>query len=150
MGFLRSRRETHVRARLVLLQLAAGLALGALLILYARSGGGGGGGARESLVLAVGLVAAAVLYIGFALANGAPFRSLVLESLGVVLFGLVAWLGLRRSPLWLALGWAAHGAWDLGLNWGPGAPSFVPSWYPVVCTSFDLLVAGYIVVRAVW
>lgn len=134
----------------MLLQLAVGLALGALLILYARSGGGGGGGARESLVFAVGLVVAAAFYLGFALANGAPVRSLLLESMGVVPFGLVAWLGLRRSPLWLALGWAAHVAWDLGLNWGPGAPSFVPSWYPVVCTSFDLLVAGYILVRTVW
>ena len=124
----------------MLLQLAIGLALGALLVIYARSGRQ----AREAQVFAFGLVAAALLYVGFALAGGAPVRSLLVESLGVVPFGLVAWLGLRRSPLWLALGWAAHVAWDLGLNWGAGAPSFVPSWYPVVCTSFDLLVAGYI------
>ena len=128
----------------MLLQLAVGLALGALLVIYARSGRQ----AREAQVLAFGLVVAGLFYVGFALAGGAPVRSLLLESLGVVPFGLLAWLGLRRSQLWLALGWAAHVAWDLGLNWGAGAPAFVPDWYPVVCTSFDLLVAGYIVARS--
>ena len=124
----------------MLLQLAVGMALGAVYVLYARKGRR----ERESLVFAVGLVIAAVIYIGFALAHGAPLRSLLFESLGVLPFGLLAWLGLRRSQLWLALGWAAHVVWDLGLNWGSRAPGFVPSWYPVVCTSFDLLVAGYI------
>ncbi len=53
-----------------------GFALGALLVLYARSGGL----APESLVFALGLIVAAVTYIGFALANGAPVRSLLLEQ----------------------------------------------------------------------
>lgn len=127
----------------MLFELAVGFALGALLVLYARRGGP----AREAPVFALGLVVAAVIYIGFALANGAPVRSLLLESLGVLPFGFLAWLGLRRSQLWLALGWAAHVAWDLGLHAGNGAPAFVPSWYPVVCASFDLLVAGYIAAR---
>ncbi len=127
----------------MLLELGVGFALGVLLIVYARSGGP----AREGPVFALGLVVAAMIYVGFALANGAPVRSLVLESLGVLPFGFLAWLGSRRSQLWLAVGWAAHVAWDLGLNAGARAPGFVPSWYPVVCTSFDLLVAGYIVAR---
>ena len=127
----------------MLLELAVGSALGALLVLYARTGGH----AREAPVFALGLVVAAVIYIGFALANGAPVSSLLLESLGALPFGLLAWLGWRRSQVWLALGWAGHVAWDLGLHAGAGAPAFVPSWYPVVCTSFDLLVAGYIVAR---
>ena len=127
----------------MLLELGVGFALGVLLIVYALSGGP----AREGPVFALGLVVAAMIYVGFGLANGAPVRSLVLESLGVLPFGLLAWLGLRRSQLWLALGWATHVAWDLGLNAGARAPAFVPSWYPVVCTSFDLLVAGYILAR---
>ena len=127
----------------MLLALGVGFALGVLLILYARSGGP----AREGPVFALGLIVAAMIYVGFGLANGAPVRSLLLKSLGVIQFGLLAWLGSRRSQLWLALGWAAHVAWDLGLNAGARAPAFVPSWYPVVCTSFDLLVAGYIVAR---
>ena len=126
-----------------LFELAVGFVLGALLVLSARRGGP----ARETPVFALGLIVAALIYIGFALANGAPVRSLLLESLGVLPFGLLAWLGSRRSQLWLALGWAAHVAWDLGLNAGARAPAFVPSWYPVVCTSFDLLVAGYVVAR---
>jgi uncharacterized protein DUF6010 len=124
-------------------ELAVGFVLGALLVLSARRGGP----ARETPVFALGLIVAALIYIGFALANGAPVRSLLLESLGVIPFGLLAWLGSRRSQLWLALGWAAHTAWDLGFHLGASAPAFVPSWYPVVCTSFDLLVAGYIVAR---
>lgn len=127
----------------MLFELAVGFALGALLVICARMGGP----AREAPVFAWGLVAAAVLYVGFALANGAPVRSRLLESLGVVPFAFLAWLGVRRSQLWLALGWAAHTTWDLGLHAGAGAPDFVPSWYPVVCTSFDLLVAGYIAAR---
>ena len=127
----------------MLLELGVGFALGVLLIVYALSGGP----AREAPVFALGLVVAAMIYVGFGLANGAPLRSLVLESLGVLPFGLLAWLGSRRPQVWLALGWAAHVAWDLGLNVGARAPAFVPSWYPVVCRSFDLLVAGYIVAR---
>ncbi|MGH8630747.1 MAG: DUF6010 family protein, partial [Burkholderiales bacterium] len=115
-----------------------------ILILYSRWRAQG----HAFTVFAAGLVVAALLYVGFALAGGAQPRSLLLEFAGAVAFALLAWLGLRRSPLWLALGWGAHVGWDLGLHVGSAAPAFVPAWYPVVCTSFDLLVAAYIVARS--
>jgi hypothetical protein len=45
----------------------------------------------------------------------------------------------------LALGWAFHAAWDAALHKLTAAP-FVPDWYPLVCLSFDLVLAGYIIV----
>ncbi len=64
----------------MLLELGVGFALGVLLMVYALSGGP----AREGPVFALGLVVAAMIYVGFGLAKGAPVRSLVLESLGVL------------------------------------------------------------------
>jgi hypothetical protein len=47
--------------------------------------------------------------------------------------------------MWLALGWALHPIWDLGLHrFGPG--QFAPEAYPVSCLSYDLIVAAVIVV----
>ena len=55
-------------------------------------------------------------------------------------------LGVRRSPLWLAAGWALHPLWDIALHYvGPGH-AFAPETYTIACLSYDLLVAAYIVV----
>jgi hypothetical protein len=43
---------------------------------------------------------------------------------------------------WLALGWAGHVAWDVGLHGGPGT-DFVPAWYLPFSVGFDLIVGGY-------
>ena len=57
----------------------------------------------------------------------------------------MGWLGLRRSPLWLAAGWALHPVWDIALHFfGPGR-AFAPETYTIACLSYDLVVAGYIV-----
>ena len=37
-----------------------------------------------------------------------------------------------------------HAAWDVGLHLLGGGTAFAPTWYPLLCLSFDLLVAGYI------
>ena len=76
-------------------------------------------------------------------------RTLLLGVLAllVLLVGGLAVLGLKRSPMSLAFGWALHPVWDAGLHlMGTGA-TFAPSWYVVVCISFDLLVGGYIAAR---
>lgn len=101
---------------------------------------------REMRIYAAALAAAALIYVGFAVAGGATISWLVLESGGLILFSSVAVLGLRMSIRALASGWAAHAGWDLLLHkvWDVG---FVPMWYPVVCVGFDLLLAGYIAVR---
>ena len=128
----------------LILQIALGVVFAAILVLYARWRGPRG----ERVVFAIGLIITALLYVGFALAGGASIGWLALEILGVLLYSLFVWLGLRASPVWLAVGWAAHVGWDAGLHLGTRAPSFVPAFIPVFCIGFDLFVASYIVARA--
>ena len=116
------------------LWLTVGAILGALFIRFARSRSPDG----QLRVFAVGLVVAAVIYVGFALADGVEWMAL--EAAGVGLFVLLAYAGLRRSPLLLALGWTVHVGWDVGLHLAR-QQVVVPAWYPSVCISFDLHVA---------
>jgi hypothetical protein len=96
-----------------------------------------------------GPLIAALIYVGFATASSAYVPWLVLETLGVGFYGALAWLGLRYSPWWLALGWATHPAWDVGLHLVGDGSAFTPAWYSVACVSFDLLVAVYLAAQ-VW
>ena len=100
-------------------------------------------------MLATGLVVAALIYVGLATLGGATAPWIGGELIGVALYSALAGLSLRYSLWWLAVGWAAHPAWDVGLHWIGGGAVFTPAWYTVACVSFDLLVAGYIAVR-VW
>ena len=95
------------------------------------------------------LLVAALLYVVFALSAQAGLGWVAVELVGVVAYGAMGWLGLRRSQWWLAAAWALHPIWDLGLHYPGIADSFaVPFDYPILCVSFDLLVAGYIALRA--
>lgn len=102
---------------------------------------------REVRIYAVGLMVAALIYVGFAAVGGATLSWFALESGGLVLFSLVALLGLRKSVWFLSIGWAAHVAWDVLLH-KTESVGFVPEWYPLVCIGFDLFLAVYIGVRA--
>jgi hypothetical protein len=97
---------------------------------------------RERRVYAVGLVVAALIYVGFGVMGGAGARWLALETLGVLLFGATAWGGLRGRPWLLAVGWAAHVAWDAPLHLSGAGSVYTPLWYPWLCLSFDLVMAG--------
>ncbi|HEY7505730.1 MAG TPA: DUF6010 family protein [Gemmatimonadales bacterium] len=120
----------------------AGAVLGAVFAVAARRLGSDG----ELRVFAVGLAVAALIYLGLALPT-AVGRWLVVETAGVTIFGGLAWLGLRR-PGWLALGWAAHVAWDVALHLEQAQP-VVGAWYPLACIGFDLIVAGFVLNAAV-
>ena len=122
------------------LQILLGAVLAVPLVLYARSR------RWEDKVYAQGLALAALVYVGFALAAGAGAGPLVTELVGVGLFGAVAWLGVRRSALWLAAGWAAHVGWDLLLH-PLTAAGYAPAWYVRACVGFDLVVAAWIALR---
>ena len=124
------------------IQVIAGALACVVYVLAARRAGPG----REPKVYAVGLVLAALVYVGFAAAGGAARRWWVLESVGLVLFSAAALLVTRRNVWALALGWAAHAAWDFLLH-GPADAAFVPGWYPAVCAGFDLALALYLGVR---
>jgi hypothetical protein len=101
---------------------------------------------RELIIYAVGLVFAAMVYVGFAIVGGASWSWLGLEVAGVVVFASVALVGLRVSVWAISIGWAAHTAWDVLLH-GVQEAAFVPEWYPVFCIGFDLVLAGYVAVR---
>ena len=101
---------------------------------------------RELRLYAVSLIIAALIYVGFTAQGVAP-AWLILELAGLIVFTLLAWLGLKFSALILALAWAAHAAWDVFLHKLLDV-AFVPDWYPLVCVAFDLLLAGYIAMRA--
>lgn len=122
-----------------------GAALAALLIAVVRRSAP----KVERRLLAVGLAVAALVYVLFVLRSAAAGeelggRWLAIELAGLALFGVAAWRG-RASWAWVALGWAAHVAWDVLLHGADTA--FVPAGYPALCVGFDLAVAGYAAYR---
>ena len=121
------------------LQPLLGIVICGLFIFLARRFGA----QRELRVYAFGLVVAAIIYLGFALNAGGP-DWLFVQLLGVAIFTLSAWLGVRVSALFLGMGWALHAAWDWLMHTSAVA-GFVPNWYPRVCLAFDLVLAVYIV-----
>jgi hypothetical protein len=83
------------------------------------------------------------IYYGAALRGGRRGR-LVFEGVfaGVLIgFGL---LSLFWTPLWMALGFALHGAWDL-VHHTRGVEHGVRRWFPPFCAAFDWVVAAMIV-----
>lgn len=96
---------------------------------------------KMALVWIRGLLIAAIVYVVFALV-AQDFRWLKIELLGVIIYGLFAWLALKKSILFLSLGWGLHVLWDLLLH-PNGHPGYVPSWYPGACLGFDIVIAGY-------
>lgn len=107
----------------------------------------GRGAQSARRIYAVGLVVAALLYVAFAVVGGASGRWLAVETVGLTLYGVAAWAGLRHWPMLLALGWAAHVAWDVVLHLDGAGAAYTPTWYPWFCVSFDLVIAGAVSVQ---
>lgn len=120
-------------------QLLIGVLSCLVFVLVARRAGW----QREARLYGAALVAAALIYVGFAVGGGAARSWLVLELGGLVVFSLVALFGLRMNAWALMLGWATHAVWDV-LPHKVSEAAFVPEWYPMVCLGFDLFLAGYI------
>jgi hypothetical protein len=119
-----------------------GVAFGVAFVIVARRRKQG-----EYTIFAVGLLGAALIYLLFGFSRGANLDWLIIESLGIGIYGVFALLGLRYSLEWLAFGWALHPAWDAGLHLVGGVAAFVPMWYVVLCIGFDLVVAASILER---
>ena len=88
------------------------------------------------------LIIAALVYIAFVCYNAA-WSELPQELMGVAGYGLLAILGYRYSPIFLAIGWALHVFWDIILH----SPTSIiaPQWYPGLCLGFDIAIAGYLI-----
>ena len=123
---------------LTVIALILGVALSLAFVGLARRYPPGG----ERRVYAVGLVVAALVYVGFGAAGGAGARRLALEIFGVLLYGAAAWAGRRGRPWLHALAWAAHVGWDVLLHLSGAGAEYTPHWYPWLCVSFDLVMAG--------
>ena len=101
-------------------------------------------------LLATVLFAAAGAYFGFAFDPKVGPVWLLIELLQVVAYGAFGLYGWRGSPQWLALGYALHPLWDVGVHYlGPGS-SFAPTAYAVFCLTFDWVAAAYIFIAYRW
>lgn len=98
-------------------------------------------------LLGSALIIASLIYVGFAALNS-NFIWMGIELLGVLVYATFFYLAKRYGLLLLAFGWALHPVWDTVLHlFGAGA-SFAPQWYAIMCISFDITVAAYLVVQA--
>ncbi len=81
---------------------------------------------------------------GYAFADG-RVREIVTELSFFSLGAALSFLGLWASPIWLAVGWFAHGAWDLLHH--PVARVIrteVPEWYTAGCSAYDWIIGAFI------
>lgn len=102
------------------------------------------------VILALVLIVAALAYILFAYRTDQEPFWLLIELLGVGIYGTMGLLGMRRSPWWLVTGWALHPVWDIALHFfGPGH-TFAPVTYTITCLSYDLWVATVIALGIVF
>lgn len=91
------------------------------------------------------LVLVASYYVLFAVMGGAP-RAIVVESLIMGGFALVASLGLRHN-LWIVVAaLAAHGLLDV-VHGHVIANAGVPVWWPAFCMTYDMAAAAYLAWR---
>src|SRR6185436_11796007 len=108
-----------------------------LVLIYVARWRGDAGGFERGL-LALFLAGMPVIYLArwlaFRPANLQP-AWLAIELLGLGIFGLLAVLGLKRSPWFLAIGIVGHGiVWDVSHRTAP----FMPSWYAIMCLLVDV------------
>jgi hypothetical protein len=117
--------------------------LTALTLLYLRRKIRGGDMERASLALFLGGMP--LIYVSSWFIAPQP-GWLVIEIVGVVVFGALAVLGYFKSSWFLAGGIAAHGVfWDL---WHVHRQSFVPDWYAIGCMAVDVMLGLYVALEA--
>lgn len=121
----------------VLIEILVGIVLALVCILLAKKIFPN----RIDKVWQQGLLIAALIYVVFALFGENP-KWILIECGGVLLYGLFVFLAIRKSILFLSLGWGLHVLWDLLIH-PRGMVEHVPIWYPNVCLGFDLVIAGY-------
>lgn len=88
-------------------------------------------------IAALLLTAIAGIYLGFAVLDGNAAR-LYREALVALAFIAFAAAAMIHNPLWLPIGYVAHGVWD----WLHHAPAFklkMPYWYIPFCAAYDIL-----------
>jgi len=92
---------------------------------------------------AIVLAAIAAIYVGFALSDG-RLREIVIEVLVALTFGICVLVGLWLYPIAIAIGYFAHGFWDL-VHHKQGIQTKITGWYIPFCVAVDWLVGAYII-----
>lgn len=104
------------------------------------------GQALDLIGLLLGVIAA--IYIGFAISDGR--QHVLLLEIGVAGgFILLALLGMWGKPVWLVVGFFAHGIWDI-LHHPGKVGTKVRKWYPPACVAYDWLIGAYLVYWLGW
>ena len=104
------------------------------------------GKALDMIGLLLGVIAA--IYVGFAIADGRK-NILYLECATAAGFILLALLGMWGKPVWLVVGFFAHGAWNL-LHYPGKLGARVRAWYPPACVAYDWFIGGYLIYWLGW
>lgn len=92
-----------------------------------------------------GLIIAALIYIVFLIFDFS-LDWFYIEFAGVLIYGGLAWLSLKKWPWFIVIGWIFHVLWDIKVHPG-GYPGYVPIWYPPLCLGFDLAIAALLAYR---
>lgn len=100
---------------------------------------------KAFMLLAIVLGGLATIYVGAALASGRTGHRVV-EGVAASAFVALATLGVWRSPLFLIVGYLAHGLWDLA-HQRQGIPTRITAWWPSFCFVYDWVLAGAICLR---
>jgi len=96
-------------------------------------------------LLALFLSATGAVYPGAALADPGRKAAPMEVAVFILMFAASA-AGSLASPVWLAVGYAAHGIWDV-FHEPHRIGAKVVKWFPPLCLSFDLVVAAFILVH---
>ncbi len=82
--------------------------------------------------------------LGFLIAETKEYSQELLYRIGIaLLFPAIALAGLWKLPLLIAVGWAIHGVWDL-LTHLQELQKEKGNTYPLLCLSYDFIVAWYV------
>jgi hypothetical protein len=92
------------------------------------------------------LVFAAAMYVVFTHAQATPLW-LMIELIGIVIYGSMGYRGLKGSGWWLVAGWLAHPIWDGVIHLLGSGRAFAPVTYTVPCLTYDLAVAAVLAVQ---
>ena len=116
---------------------------GIVVALVAAALGRAAGFDRDRAFYATVLIVTASYYVLFAVMADSS-RAVIAETIVMVLFVAVAVAGFRLKRWMIAAGFVAHAGFDLihgGVVNNPG----VPSWWPAFCLSFDVVLAGVLI-----
>ena len=118
--------------------LTVGVVLAVLVGAFARAVGLD----RERSFYSTVLIVVASYYLLFAVMGGSA-RALLIESVALIAFVLLAVAGFKRNPWLVVAGLAGHGVFDLlhaRIVSNPG----VPDWWPAFCLAYDVTAAAFL------